>query len=164
MSMGATAVRQSASQGRERLEAVPETHMAEVRDIWSAPSARRRSRRATPGADAGRRVVEGSARDAEVVQRVRSLPAGLVLRRIVTGTLAVTVAAGLGVGAGLLAQPDDYAGPTMSHSVAAGESVWSLAEAIDSERPLEQVVWDIRQLNDLRGGLTAGQEVTLPTR
>lgn len=64
---------------------------------------------------------------------------------------------------GLSMQPTPYTGPTIEHSVTAGDSVWSLAAAIGSERPLEEVVLDIKHMNDLDGALTPGQSLVLPT-
>jgi len=106
-----------------RLRAVPDSSLADVRDLSTAPSA---------------------------------------VRRLVAGVCAVVVATGVAAGAGVAARPDPYAGPTFTHSVAAGESVWGLAASLGSPRPLEQVVADIEQLNDLDGGLVAGQEISLP--
>lgn len=88
-----------------------------------------------------------------------------MVRRVVLGVVAVAVAGGLGAGAGLLAQPDPYAGPTHVHSVAAGESLWGLADQVNSQRPLEQVVLDIQTLNGLEGSdavLTPGTDLVLP--
>lgn len=147
------------------LRAVPDAPLAEVRDIRSAPSVRRR--RSALAAE------DPSSRRRPLPPRV--VPAGdgrrAVGARMATGArralaLVVLGAAGLGlgVGAGLLAQPDPYSGPTALHSVVAGDSVWGLAAAVDSDRPLEQVVLDIEQLNDLRGALQPGQLVELPTR
>lgn len=73
--------------------------------------------------------------------------------------LVVSGAAGLG----LALRPAPYSGQTWTHTVAAGESLWGLAASIDSNRPLENVVEDIRALNGLtEGTLLTGQELTLP--
>lgn len=102
----------------------------------------------------------------EVVEDAVPRPAALqMVRRGLLGVLAVAVAAALGAGAGLLAQPDPYAGPTRVHSVAAGESLWGLADQVGSQRPLEQVVLDIQTLNGLDGSdavLTPGTDLVLP--
>lgn len=148
---------------RPHLRAVPDARPAEIRPISSAPSARRRraAQLAEDPAMRRRPVVRG-----RLVEEtpVRLRPAVLV-RRGVLGVLAVTVAAALGAGAGLMARPDPYSGPTQLHSVAAGESLWGLAEGVDSGRPLEQVVLDIQTLNGFQDSavlLTPGTEVLLP--
>lgn len=148
---------------RPRLRAVPQSRVAEVRLISSAPSARRRREAQLSEDPAMRRRPVVRAR---VLEDAAPRPAALqVARRVVLGVVAVAVAAGLGAGAGLLAQPDPYAGPTHVHSVAAGESLWGLADQVDSQRPLEQVVLDIQTLNGLDGSdavLTPGTELVLP--
>lgn len=145
-----------------RLRPVPDGPLAPVLDIASAPSARRR-RAALLAEDPSMRrrpVVAGSVVGAPAVRP----GVGMLARRVVVGVIAASAALGIGVGAGLLAQPDPYSGPTITHSVAAGESVWGLAASVGSGRPLEQVVIDIEQLNHIDGGLTVGQEVVLPVR
>ena len=42
--------------------------------------------------------------------------------------------------------------------------MWSLAQGVDTSRPLQDVVTDIEQLNDIQGALQVGQEVRIPTR
>ncbi|WP_312348537.1 LysM peptidoglycan-binding domain-containing protein [Actinomyces sp.] len=148
---------------RPRLRAVPESRVAEIRAISSAPSARRRraAQLAEDPAMRRRPVVR-----ARVREEAAARPAALqVVRRVVLAVVAVAVAGGLGAGAGLLAQPDPYAGPTHVHSVAAGESLWGLADQVNSQRPLEQVVLDIQELNGMDGSdavLTPGTELVLP--
>lgn len=75
--------------------------------------------------------------------------------------LALVVSGAAGLGHAL--RPAPYSGQTWTHTVAAGESLWGLAASIDSKRPLEDVVEDIRALNGLtEGALLTGQELTLP--
>jgi len=148
---------------RPRLHAVPESRVAEIRSISSAPSARRRRAAQLSEDPAMRRrpVVRARVLE-EAAPRAGALR---FARRVVLAVVAVAVAGGLGAGAGLLAQPDPYAGPTHVHSVAAGESLWGLADQVNSQRPLEQVVLDIRTLNGLDGSdtvLTPGTELVLP--
>lgn len=151
--------------GRPRLRPVPEPEVAEVREISSAPSARRRRDAQVREDPAMRRrpVLRG-----QVVRAPAEVPSPAVLvRRVVLGVLAVLVAGGIGAGAGLLAQPDPYAGPTRVHDVTAGESVWELAGEVGSQRPLEQVVFDIKSLNGLDDSsmtLTPGTELVLPVQ
>ena len=45
-----------------------------------------------------------------------------------------------------------------------GDSVWSLAQGVNSERPLEEIVSDIERLNDLSGALQPGQRIVVPVR
>lgn len=71
----------------------------------------------------------------------------------------------LAAAVGLAIRPAPYSGPTWEHSVAEGESVWSLAASIGSDRLLEDVVTDIYSLNSLgEGPLVVGQEILLPSR
>lgn len=151
------------AQGARPLRAVPDGPLAEVRDIRTAPSALRRRqvlvaedpsarRRPTPPRVASTRAGSTASR-ASVSGTVKKVLAGLVL---------ATAGLGLGVGAGVLAQPDPYSGPTVVHSVVAGDSVWGLAATVDTSRPLEQVVLDIEELNHLDGVLQPGQLVELP--
>ncbi|MCI1641253.1 MAG: LysM peptidoglycan-binding domain-containing protein [Actinomyces sp.] len=145
-----------------RLRAVPDAPLADVRDISTAPSAARRREAVLAEDPATQRRPAGGAS-----VRVGAGARGTAGRRspvlrIVTGMAAVAAATGVAVAAGVAAQPDPYAGPTFTHSVSAGESVWGLAAQLDSDRPLDEVVHDIERLNDLDGGLSAGQEVTLP--
>ena len=79
--------------------------------------------------------------------------------RGVCATLALSVVAGL---AGFALAPDVYSGPTIEHAVTGGESVWSLAQGVDTDRNLEDVVTDIQRLNGIEGGLQVGQKVILP--
>lgn len=76
--------------------------------------------------------------------------------------LALTIVGATALGISM--QPTPYTGPTIEHSVVAGDSVWSLAAAVGSERPLEEVVLDIQRMNDLESGLQPGQSLILPTR
>ncbi|MDN6428800.1 MAG: LysM peptidoglycan-binding domain-containing protein [Propionibacterium sp.] len=154
--------------GRSRLRAVPDAPLADVHQISSAPSARRRreallqedpSMRRRPAVAARRRSLGADAHDAVGGVYLR------LARRVGLTVVSALLLAGMGAGAGLLAQPDAYAGPTRVHLVSAGESLWGLAEAVDSSRPLEQVVLDIRTLNGLQAGgagLQPGGEVILP--
>ena len=85
-------------------------------------------------------------------------------RGIVVGTLA-TLVLSIGAGAlGLALQPAAYDGPTVVKAAVSGDSVWSLAQGVKSERPLEEIVSDIERLNDLSGALQPGQRVVVPVR
>ena len=86
------------------------------------------------------------------------------LRRALTSGLAFVTAVGIAIGAGLVLQTSPYDGPTRVVSVSRGDSVWSLAQGVDTSRPLQDVVTDIEQLNDIQGALQVGQEVRIPTR
>lgn len=101
--------------------------------------------------------------------RLRAAAAAASLRvrdiavRAVAYLLALAAAVSLAIVVGLALRPDPYAGPTRTHSVVAGETVWGLAQRVDSERPLEDVVKDIRTLNALDSDLlTVGAVVVLP--
>ena len=127
--------------------------LATVRDISSAPSVRRRV--------GAQRADDPSFLRAPAVPRrsVRSSRRGIVV-----GTLA-TLALSVGAGAlGLALQPAAYDGPTVVKAAVSGDSVWSLAQGVNSERPLEEIVSDIERLNDLSGALQPGQRVVVPVR
>ncbi|WP_231367397.1 MULTISPECIES: LysM peptidoglycan-binding domain-containing protein [unclassified Schaalia] len=151
---------------RPHLEVVPDRPEAQVRDIFSAPSAVRRRqvlRQEDPAMH--RRPVCASARHRQAPVTVSLAPVRAdVLKRVVMGVVVALVLALVGIGAGILAQPAAYAGETRVHSVAAGESLWSLAAGVTSDRPLEDIVVDIESLNNLDGALTVGQKVVLPVR
>ena len=117
---------------RHPLRAVEDAPLATVRDISTAPSARRRTRSSRRG--------------------------------IVAGALA-TLVLSVGAGAlGLAIQPAAYDGPTVTKAVVSGDSVWSLAQNVKTDRPLEQVVADIERMNDVQGALQPGQRVLVPVR
>lgn len=119
-----------------------DTAVATVRPIESAPSWK------------GRGEASAVSPLAAIGRRVRSLVVSMTI---------VAAAGAIGVGAGLLSQDPPYGGETWEHSVAAGESVWGLAESIDSQRPLEDVVEDVYELNDLTSStLYPGQTLVLP--
>lgn len=102
-------------------------------------------------------------------QPSESLPSGPVkalwsmARRALLYLSALLLVVALGATAGFLMREEPYSGPTWDHSVGAGESLWSLATGIETPRPVEQVIEDIRQLNSLEStGLQVGQVLTLP--
>lgn len=142
--------------------------IATVTPISDAPSARLRRTRLLAEDPAMRRrpvvntrgVARGERRAGQSRTQARSR--GVFLQSAgyaVCLSLSIVGAAALGI----FMQPTPYAGPTIEHSVVAGDSVWSLAAAVGSERPLEEVVLDIKHMNDLEGALTPGQSLILPT-
>ncbi len=85
--------------------------------------------------------------------------------RMAVWVAAMSVAFTAAILGGLALRPAPYQGPTWVHSVAGGESLWGLAEAIGSDRPLEDVVEDIRTLNGLQDNVVyAGDDLLLPMR
>lgn len=79
--------------------------------------------------------------------------------------LLVCVLFAVGLSVGSWFGDGEYEGDTTRHSVQQGESVWSIAQGMDSDRPLHQVVEDIRTLNGIEAGtLLAGEVLTLPAR
>lgn len=86
------------------------------------------------------------------------------MRSILLGSFATLVLGAAGVGVGLLVSPGVYDGPTTLHSVTSGESLWSIAQGVATNRPLEEVVTDIEALNGISGGLAVGQLVEVPVR
>ncbi|QWW18954.1 LysM peptidoglycan-binding domain-containing protein [Schaalia sp. 19OD2882] len=160
---GTSAARSSAlrdSSARRHLRAVPESPLATVHDISQAPTARRRREllRSEVPADGRRPLRPRSASRAAV-----TIDGAMVLRAVLVVVVTMVLTA-LAAGVGIALQPSAYRGPTLTHSVVAGESVWSLAAAVDTDRPLEDVVTDIEALNDLDAGLRVGQLVVLPVQ
>ena len=156
---GEDAQRRSGRQ--ERMSAAASAPLAQVYDISSAPSARRRAQALRMDDPASRRrpLVQGHLVSSS--ESVRT-PTSVVARTVVLSVLSGLVAIAIGVGAGLSAQPAPYSGPTVVHHVSAGESLWGLAQGIESDRSLEQIVIDIETLNEITGGLMVGQEIVLP--
>lgn len=85
---------------------------------------------------------------------------------IVGFTTATLVAGMIGAGLGIAAADRPSAEDTTIASVQAGESLWSIAAGLENvDRPLEDVVSDIRYLNGLESDmLTPGQILTVPTK
>ena len=138
---------------RSPLRVVEEAPLAPVRDISTAPSARRRVE--------AQRIDDPSYLRAPAAPRRRT---GSSRRGLFAGVLA-TLVLSVGAGAlGLAIQPDAYDGPTVTKAVVSGDSVWSLAQSVKTDRPLEQVVADIERMNDVRGALQPGQRVVGPGR
>lgn len=95
----------------------------------------------------------------------RTRPFATLMIRLAAWVTVVIIVFGAALGLGLLLQPEAYSGPTWTHSVTAGESVWGLASSVGSSRPLEDVVADIVALNQLDGQvLHPGQEVLVPVQ
>lgn len=129
------------------------TQLGEFRSIDSAPSVRRRRaalRLDTP-ASLRRPVVPA-----------RRAAGGAYLRAAVLAavTLALSVAGGA---LGLAVSPGTYSGPTAVHAVTSGESVWSIAQSIATDRSVEDVVTDIEALNNIDGALMVGELIDVPT-
>ena len=86
-----------------------------------------------------------------------------VLRGTLVWVLATVVTISGALGLGLMLRPSEYQGQTWQHTVTAGESVWGLAASVGSQRSIEQVVEDIRVLNQMEDAtLYAGQTLLLP--
>lgn len=140
----------------------PSARLRRARLLAEDPAMRRRpvrdKRRAGHAQATTQRRVQGVAADSRSAQNrmafLRSAGYALCLAVSIVGAAAL----------GISMQPTPYTGPTIEHSVVAGDSVWSLAAAVGSERPLEEVVLDIKHMNDLDGALVPGQSLVLPTR
>ena len=53
---------------------------------------------------------------------------------------------------------------TVIKAAVSGNSIWSMAESVRSERPVEEIVADIERLNGISGALRPGQRVVVPVR
>ena len=138
---------------RSPLRVVEDSPLATVRDISTAPSARRRVTAQRADDPSFLRVPASPRRPS------RSSRRGLIMG--VLATIALSGGAGV---LGLAIQPAPYDGPTVTKAVVAGDSVWSLAQNVKTERPLEQVVADIERMNDVQGALQPGQRIVVPVR
>ena len=139
---------------RSPLRVVEEAPLATVRDISTAPSARRRVE--------AQRIDDPSYLRAPAAPRRRT---GSSRRGLFAGVLARRSSCRLApVPSVWRFSPDAYDGPTVTKAVVSGDSVWSLAQGVKTDRPLEQVVADIERMNDVRGALQPGQRVVVPVR
>lgn len=146
---------------------------ARLAPVIQMPASRRRARAEARGSyDDGRptasqaqrvhrRVVEGEVVDPAPQAASFNIPVKKAVGYLAALALATTVA----VGAGLALQPSAYDGPTFTHAVVGGESLWGIAEGLGAQRPVDDVVYDIKQLNGLEGNsLQAGQQIVLPAQ
>lgn len=172
--MSAADVRESLAVGSQACGFVPEPvvqseRIAEVIDLdWE------RQRRFVPSSEQwevaernAARLRHPSVRGGQAASvRVETVTVSGRLVARVLGYLAAVAVVVVGGGLlGLMLRPDAYAGPTWEHSVSAGESLWSVAQGIQTERAIEDVVEDIRQLNGLStDALQVGQELILPAQ
>ena len=128
---------------RSPMRPAQDARVATVRDISSAPSVRRRIE--------AQRADDPAFLRAPVPPR---RPARSSRRSLVAGALAL----------GLAIQPSAYDGPTVIKAAVSGDSIWSMAESVRSERPVEEIVADIERLNGISGALRPGQRVVVPVR
>ena len=133
---------------RTQIRPAQDTPLATVRDIASAPSVRRRIE--------AQRADDPAFLRPPAPPRRREKPSR---RGMVTGAFAT-----LALSVGLALQPDTYDGPTVMKAAVSGDSVWSMAQNVRSERPLEEIVADIERLNDISGAIHPGQRVVVPVR
>ena len=138
---------------RSPLRVMEEAPLATVRDISTDPYSLLRVE--------AQRIDDPSYLRAPAAPRRRSESSRRGLFAGVLATLVLSVGAGA---LGLAIQPDAYDGPTVTKAVVSGDSVWSLAQSVKTDRPLEQVVADIERMNDVRGALQPGQRVVVPVR
>jgi Tfp pilus assembly protein FimV len=75
---------------------------------------------------------------------------------VVAGFLLV--APGLAKGDG----PADRPAPRVAYVVESGDTLWSIARRVAPGRDPRPVVDGLIEANDLRGGLQAGQELSIP--
>lgn len=87
-------------------------------------------------------------------------------RGILSTAVGIILAISIGALGGWLAQPAPYSGETTVTSVAAGESLWTIASGLGIEgRPIDEIVNDIRQLNHLESShLDIGQPLVVPVQ
>lgn len=149
---------------RRHLVSVPPISGADVVEISMAPSVRRR-REALLAEDPAMHRRPCASRLAGEQDAVLGESFSLTsLVRFILWVMAVLALGAAGVGIGMLLSPGVYSGPTAVHGVVAGESVWSIAQGVNTDRPLEDVVTDIRALNDVEGALMVGQQIKVPIR
>ena len=97
----------------------------------------------------------------EEIGRLRLTRRGRVLVRVLAVVLVVAaflvVVPGLARGDG-----PDRPGPRVTYVVEPGDTLWSIAQRVAPGRDPRPVVDGLIQANDLRGGLQAGEELTIP--
>ncbi|MDR2722197.1 MAG: LysM peptidoglycan-binding domain-containing protein [Cellulomonadaceae bacterium] len=85
--------------------------------------------------------------------------------RVVIGLFAVFLASpALGFGASAVASQPTHGIEVTVHTVAPGQTLWQLASSIaEPGEDLRDVVWEIRQVNDLPSSqIHVGQTILLP--
>ena len=138
---------------RSPIRPAQDAPLATVRDIASAPSIRRRIE--------AQRADDPAFLRPPAPPRRREKPSS---RGLVAGTYATHALSQGARTQGLALQPDTYDGPTVIKAAVSGDSVWSMAQNVRSERPLEEIVADIERLNDISGAIHPGQRVVVPVR
>ncbi len=114
------------------------------------------------------RIVAGSPKPVsgvatQAIKPVRYVTAVPLYAKAMAWAAAFVLVVAGAVGLGSAFNSGTYQGETWTHTVASGESLWGLAASLGSQRPLEDVVEDIRALNGLTDAtLLAGQKVVLP--
>ncbi|MSS83602.1 LysM peptidoglycan-binding domain-containing protein [Actinomycetaceae bacterium WB03_NA08] len=137
-----------------RVESAPKAGVeATVRHIRTAPSVieMERARLRHPSVRARRQTdaMHGTAKK--------------ILVQCIAYCFALFLVVALGAGVGMVLQPGTYSGQAVQHSVDTGDTLWGLAASIGAERPILDVIEDIKALNGLEGdGLVAGQQIILP--
>lgn len=149
---------------QRRLVSVSPIPGADVVEISMAPSARRRREVLLAEEPAMHRRPCASRLEGERDEVLGTSFSLVSLVRFILWAMAALALGVAGVGIGMLVSPGVYSGPTAMHAVAAGESVWSIAQDVNTDRPLEDVVTDIRALNDVEGVLMVGQQIKVPLR
>lgn len=101
-------------------------------------------------------------------QKVRLTPRGrLVTRLAVITSLSILLLSGFAALTGASAGPSESAvsTPYIKISVKPGETLWSIADSINSSGDLRGMVADILEINNLKSPeLQAGQKIYIPTR
>lgn len=152
----------------------PQAYLASVSSLNDAPTLRKRriALRAEDPAAHRRpvypRVTSSQSVESAVLWTVKKVIYALrqqtvTLRHCLFAAAYVIVLGGT-IALGLALQPGVYDGPTIDYSVSTGESVWSIAQRVNSDRPLEEVVADIESLNNLTTGLAVGQHLVVPAQ
>ncbi len=131
-----------------------DSYSGAVRSLDSAPSLRRRR-------EALRRDAPSSLRR-PIIPVLRPARRGVHVAGFCAGVVATFVLSVIAAGAGVMLSPGTYSGPTAVHAVTSGESVWSIAQNVRTDRPLEEVVTDIEALNGIEGALLVGDLIKVP--
>lgn len=121
-----------------------------------AGAVRATARTVRPGAEPGRRPIQGRAGGVRLTRRGR-----LTARVLLLLTATVTV---VGVAAATRAD-DTPPSPPRTVMVQEGDTLWNLATRYAPERPPRETVAEIRRLNSLSGStVRVGERIVLPSR
>lgn len=147
---------------RPHLYLVPQQELATVRDINSAPS-RRRQHAALQAEEPSWARRPHAPRTSRVQAVTSPLHVAELVKWAALSFISIAVAVVV-----FMVSSDAYVAANLSevtnYSVQAGDSLWSVAQGLQSSRPLADVVADIQLLNGGVTSLSIGQDLIVPVK